>query len=448
MRPKKTGHRNDARPSALGLLWLLLAAAMPASAATLVVDDDNVQCAAALYHTVNAALANAEPGDEIALCAGTYAEQIVSSESHPIHGIPDGFTLPVIAPTSLPIAVSPGTNPVAAAIAFDGVVTKIENVVIDLTGVQGVACSPIVAGIYLHNVRGTVLNTTIRGAAVPGRPDCDGGVGILVDTGPINPGTFNEKAGRSAIAARVMTFEGNQRAALAAFGESTVVRVIEASVEGSGANVPFVQHGFQFADGARGKLQDVRLRDLGTSLAGKTASGILVYGSERVRVRRATMERVQTGAFLFGDRNRIAGGVFSDIGSDGVAILGNQNRVLKTDMTVAGIDGVFFQGDRNLVRGGGFSDMPIGIWDYLGVGNRADQIQFLRVPERVRIGGVRDVLPESAMPFTIACAAAIECDDGNPCTTDACTGTGTCESTIVPDGTACAGGTCTGGLCM
>ena len=68
-----------------------------ASATTLVVDDDNVQCPTAPFHTVNAALAGAQPGDEITLCAGTYAEQIVLTASHPIHGVPDGFTLPVIA---------------------------------------------------------------------------------------------------------------------------------------------------------------------------------------------------------------------------------------------------------------------------------------------------------------------------------------------------------------
>jgi hypothetical protein len=419
-----------------------------ASAATLVVDDDNVQCPTAQFHTVNAALVGAQPGDEITLCAGTYAEQIVMTTPHPIHGVPDGFTLPVIAPTSMPTFVSGSGNPVAAAIAVDGAVVRIENVVIDLRGVPGTACSPIVAGIYLRNVRGTLLNTTIRGAAVPGRADCDSGVGLIVDSGLINPGTLHEKIGRSAVAARFMTFDGNQRAALAAFGEKTVVRVIEALVAGSGRGMPFVQHGFQFADGARGKVQDVRLRDLGTSLAGKTAAGLLVYGGERVRTRRPTMERVQTGAFIFGNRNRVAGGVFTDVSSDGVVIIGDQNRVLKTDMTVASVDGVFLDGDQNLVRGGGFSDMPIGIWDYLGVGNRADQIEFIRVPERVRIGGVRSLPPESAMPFTLTCAAAVECDDGNPCTTDACTGTGDCESTILPDGTACAGGTCAGGLCM
>lgn len=441
-------HRPLTRAAMALALLLGVCGGRPASATTFVVDDDNVQCPSAQFHTLNAALAGAQPGDEITLCAGTYAEQITMTTAHPIHGVPDGFTLPVIAPTTMPQFVQSGANPVAAAIAIDGAVVRIENVVIDLSHVQGLACSPIVAGMYLRNVRGALLNVTLRGAGVPGRADCDSGVGLIVDAGPINPGTLNEKPGRSSLAARTMTFQGNQRAAVAAFGDKTVVRVIEALVEGSGRGMPFVQHGFQFSDGARGKLQDVRMRDLGTSLTGKTAAGILVYGSERVRVRRATMDRVQTGAFMFGNRNRLAAGVLTGVSSDGVVAIGDQNRVLKTDITAASVDGVFLDGDQNLVRGGGFSDMPIGIWDYLGTGNRADQIEFIRVPERVRIGGVRDLPAESASPFTLTCGAAVECDDGNSCTTDVCTATGACESTILPNGTACPGGTCTGGLCM
>ena len=58
------------------------------------------------------------------------------------------------------------------------------------------------------------------------------------------------------ISARVMTFAGNQRAAMAAaIGAHTVVRVIEGLVEGDGLRQPFVQHGFQYSEGGRGKLR-------------------------------------------------------------------------------------------------------------------------------------------------------------------------------------------------
>jgi Dictyostelium (slime mold) repeat len=424
---------------------------------TRVVDDDNVQCASAPFHTINAALAVSEPGDEIMLCAGTYDEQVILRDNHPIRGIPDGFVLPRIAPTSLPNSVPAveSGNPVAAALTVVRSAVRIENVVVDLSGYAAPGCSPITAGIFLSNASGTLVNTTIIGAA-GARAECDSGVGLLVDSGTINPGILGHIiAGRSMVSARVMTFQGNQRAAVAAVGARTVVRVIEALVEGDGLGQPFVQHGFQYSEGGRGKLQDIRLRNLGTALAGKTAVGLLACNSDRVRTRRATMDDVQTGAFFVGNRHRLAAGRFKNIHADGVVIFGDKNRVLKTEMTVASVDGVFLDGDQNLIRGGGYSDMPIGIWDYIGVGNRADQIEFIRVPERVRIGGVRDLTPDSASCFTLTCASAVECDDGNACTTDACDPGGTCVNTILDDGTPCddatvcnGSETCGAGLCV
>jgi hypothetical protein len=43
----------------------------------------------------------------------------------------------------------------------------------------------------------------------------------------------------------------------------------------------------------------------------------------------------------------------------------------------------------------------------------------------------------------------VDCDDGNPCTTDICNpATGQCEHMAVADGTPCPGGTCSGGTCV
>src|SRR5690348_16849372 len=55
-----------------------------AHATTLLVDDDNVQCPSAPYHTINQALAALNPGDDILVCVGTYAEQVVLTQSVPI----------------------------------------------------------------------------------------------------------------------------------------------------------------------------------------------------------------------------------------------------------------------------------------------------------------------------------------------------------------------------
>ena len=60
------------------LLGLVMIAKVPgAAAATLVVDDDGVQCPSRGYSSINAALSVAGSGDTIMVCAGMYAENVV-----------------------------------------------------------------------------------------------------------------------------------------------------------------------------------------------------------------------------------------------------------------------------------------------------------------------------------------------------------------------------------
>lgn len=58
------------------LLFLSLFLTLSISAATLTVDDNGVECPAATFTTIQAAINAAAPTDTIQVCAGTYAEQI------------------------------------------------------------------------------------------------------------------------------------------------------------------------------------------------------------------------------------------------------------------------------------------------------------------------------------------------------------------------------------
>src|SRR5689334_14363270 len=67
---------------ATGLGGGALFAATPAhAAATLLVDDDGVQCPTATFTTINAAVAAASDGSTVQVCAGTYNESVVTSKA-------------------------------------------------------------------------------------------------------------------------------------------------------------------------------------------------------------------------------------------------------------------------------------------------------------------------------------------------------------------------------
>jgi parallel beta-helix repeat protein len=60
-------------------VWACLCA--PASAGTLVVDNDAADCPQADFNSIQAAVAAAQPGDKILVCPGTYMESVLVNES-------------------------------------------------------------------------------------------------------------------------------------------------------------------------------------------------------------------------------------------------------------------------------------------------------------------------------------------------------------------------------
>ena len=71
----------------VGMIGLV---ATPASAATITVDDDEVECPAPDHNTIGAAIAAATAGDTINVCPGTYAENVVLNKSLTLNGAQTG----------------------------------------------------------------------------------------------------------------------------------------------------------------------------------------------------------------------------------------------------------------------------------------------------------------------------------------------------------------------
>jgi nitrous oxidase accessory protein NosD len=442
---------------ALGVAGMLVAAAH-ARAAILLVDDDNVPCPAAPFRNINQALAVANADDEIQVCPGLYVEQVVLTKPLTLRGLPVGNQKAVLMPPEL-LASRPSTiggKLITAGILVDARKVVIDSLVVDMSAANVSGCSPVVTGLYLRAASGPVSNVEVRGAHATAPLDCDTGVGLLVEGGQIGDIFGNPILGKAVVSIRDSEFTNNQKGGIVVLGDGAVVKIRASQVLGDGLAAVQVQNGIELSGGVKARVQDAQIRDFQTAVAGKTATGVLLFGAKRVRLRHTTMTAVQTGVFVVGDRARILDSQIGDITSDGIVFLGDKNRALGNLIDVSSVSGVFIDGDHNTVRGGNMTDMPVGVWFFDGDRNLARGIDFENVPEPERVGGVRTLTSDAVDPFSLDCASAADCDDGNPCTTDACDATtGVCSATAVANFTPCADSTicngnevCLTGVCQ
>ncbi len=442
--------RTKAIAIAVGMLGTLVGS--HATAAIHIVDDDNIPCVTGnAFHTITAALAVANAGDEIRICPGVYAEQVVLTKTMALRGIPLPNERVVIMPADLPASrlSTQGAVPIAGAILVDAPRVVLEGLHVELSFANLTACSPIVAGIYLRNASGSLTNVHVAGAH--GAADCDTGVGLLIEGGFLKEDFGKPVFRKAVVSITTSEFRNNQKGGIAAIGDGTVLRIRESGVFGNGPAGIGVPNGIELSAGVKARLQDLAVRDIVSPVAGKTATGLLVFGAKKVRLRRSTMTDVQTGVFVVGNSVRVLDGQFGDLTSDGLVFLGDKNRSYSNDIDVSSVSGVFINGDRNVVRGGTISRTPIGVWFFDGDRNIAKGVDYNFVPQPERVGDTRDLDADSVSPLSLQCVTAAQCDDGNPCTTDACdTLTGACTATAVPNLTPCAdGNVCNGAeVCM
>ncbi len=449
--------RSKTIAAAIGLLGVLLVRSQ-ASAEILVVDDDNVPCITGrAFHTINAALAAANSGDEIRICPGVYPEQLVLTKPLTLRGQPVANNRAIIMPADLLASrqSTQGAKPIRAAILVDAPRVVLEGLDVDLGPANLDGCSPIVAGIYLRNASGSLSQMVVRGAH-SSSTDCDTGVGLLIEGGKLGEDFGKPIFRKAVVSIRNSEFRDNQKGGIAGIGDGTVLKIRETGVFGLGPASVGVPNGIELTAGVKARLQDVAVRDLQSSVAGKTATGLLAFHASKFRIRRPTMTGVQTGIFVVGDSSRILDGQFGDLTSDGLVFLGNKNRSFSNDIDVSSVSGVFINGDRNAVRGGTISRTPVGVWFFDGNRDLAKGVDYNNVPQPERVGGVRDLDADSVSPLNLECAANADCDDGNPCTADACdTASGACIATALPNFTSCADDTicngnevCVTGVCQ
>jgi hypothetical protein len=153
------GFRTTTAHALLSAGMLVALATSHASAVTLKVDDDGVQCPASAYTTIEAAVAAAAPGDKIKVCPGTYTPPgtITVLKSLKIKGkAPKAKTCNTLAPLDPTVdsIVEAPTSTGVAGIGFDvfadGV--TIQGLVITHAGEAAIRTDPAYSGFTLKKV--------------------------------------------------------------------------------------------------------------------------------------------------------------------------------------------------------------------------------------------------------------------------------------------------------
>lgn len=435
---------------------VLVGRAAPAEAKTIYVSPNPpaavLECFGAPFQTIGAALAVAGPGDEIRICPGEYAEQIVLSRPIRLVGVREGTVRPRIKPSALPESRPSllGGNPVTAAILIDNEEVVIANLEVDLSEATVASCLPFLAGVYLRRASGFVDRSRIANVRVAGRPDCNSGVGLYVESGQVGEILGKPVIAIARVSVRDVEFAGFQKAGLVANGPRTSVLVRGGSAIGDGPRDGTVQYGYQIGPGARGNLTNIVATGHLSLRPGKAAAGVVGYRPDRLSVSRSELRDGQEGVLAVGDRIRVKRSQLGFHTGDGIVFIGRGNLALGNLIEGSGIAGVFANGNKNRVRGGVIRNQALGVWFQEGFGNRIRGVWFEGVPVHAQgvYGGVRwDMTSASVEPFTTECRTAADCDDGNSCTTAVCQA-GHCAFTTLAPGSPCDdGNSCTTDLC-
>ena len=347
------------------LVCILLMSARQANAATLTVDDDQVQCPNAQYSSIQAAITAANPGDKINVCPGTYHEQVMITKRLAIQGIEvTNQNLAVIMPSP---AVANSTslataNPIAAIVLVDGTNdVTLTNLTVDgaTNGVN--ACSPTLIGIYYRNASGTINSVAVRnielGSSLFG---CQSGLGVFAQSGA---------GGKSKVDILNSSVHDYQKNGITANEIGTEVNVKGNAVSGIGSTPAIAQNGIQVAFGAKGTIESnavinhIYAACTSTSNCSAASSNILIVDSDGVKITKNTTGNAQLNIYYQGNNGAVISNViFQSRVFDGIDLIGDANRANGNTIFNSDEAGVFVMGNNNQVNNGNtINETPVGI---------------------------------------------------------------------------------------
>lgn len=339
---KCTLRRQVSRMPAIALLFLPFIFANLASGTTAVVSNSAPPyCKTGIhFSTISAAVAAVPAGSTIYVCPGTYAEQVVITESLTLTGLAaNGASGAPAAGANNPVILSPAGGvtfnsndlfqdstfpngqPTAAQVLVQTpknflatpIKVNISNIAVDGSNNGLQDCNTDLVGIYYQNAWGTVNHVATRNQELsPSLFGCQDGLAIYVQSGYGTGGSAEVTIENSS----VHDYDKN---GITADGSGTVATIAGNYVVGIGATPLIAQNGIQLSDGASGKISSNTVTDdvyvnssnCGSNGGCTSATGILLYDSggtsgSHVTISSNTVSNAQGGVVIITDGGETA----------------------------------------------------------------------------------------------------------------------------------------------
>jgi len=349
----------------------------------LVVDDDGVECPGAGFTSISAAVTAAPPGAKIRVCPGTYNEQVRIDKALTILGENGAVVMPspmVANTTSLFSGAA-----LAAAILVDGTThVTLEGLTVDGAG-AGITCgSPGVIGIFYRNGSGKIKGVAVRNIkSLPGGEGCQTWLGIFVQSGD---------GGTSKVEIEDSSVHDYQKNGITGNELGTDIRVKGNIVTGIGPTTGAAQNGIQIGFGATGRIEENTVINhiwspcVSVAVCAFVATNLLVFDADNVRIAKNAVGKSQVGIFLQGNNGKVEGNnVFDTDVFDGIAVVGDKNKVEENTITNSDEAAIFLQGDDNEITGNKINEAPVGVLKVAGsVGNVIAGNRFVNVPTPIQ----------------------------------------------------------------
>lgn len=366
------------RGSILAFALGFAGSAQAASAATLVVDDDRAQCPSAAYTSIQAAADAAPAGSTIRVCPGTYAEQVVLTQAVRIRGDNGAIVRPAGVTTNS-TSLFDGSPVAGIVVVADASGVAVEGLTIDGSASGLLGCAPNLVGVFFRNASGRLAASAVRNVQLgPGLEGCQSGTGVLVQSGA---------GGTSQVEIAGNNVHHFQKNGITANEVGTSVRVRGNTVMGRGPGPGAAQNGIQIGFGATGQILEnvagnhvwpgcVSVDDCAAS-----AADVLVVEADGVRISGNTLGKSQGAVVVLANNAVVQGNkVYDTDVFDGIAVLGNGNRVLANGIARSDESAVFVAGDGNAVLNNVVNEAAIGVWTFSGTGNVVARNTFVNVP--------------------------------------------------------------------